>query len=201
MSSIRQINAARANGALSRGPRTPEGLAAASRNAIRHGLHARDIVLSTESAIHFKRLRDEFLNRFQPADVVELAFVDEMIASAWRLRRVWAVETRALENELPTPDARFSTPGRRTTAAFVRLSSNSVARMDHYETRQHRTFQRALANLLLIRKNSQNEPSPTIPISAHMPPQVPALPMTYEEQTLPQTVSDAAEATPQNPPE
>ena len=38
MATDRQIAANRRNGALSRGPRTPEGRARSSRNALRHGL-------------------------------------------------------------------------------------------------------------------------------------------------------------------
>ena len=43
----------RANGKLSHGPRTPEGKAVSSMNAVKHGFFARDPLLAGESAEEF----------------------------------------------------------------------------------------------------------------------------------------------------
>ena len=45
---------ARANGAQSRGPVTPQGRAASSRNSLRHGFTAASMVLPTESRQDFQ---------------------------------------------------------------------------------------------------------------------------------------------------
>jgi hypothetical protein len=36
----------------------------------------------------------------QPADGVEFGFVEEMVASFWRLRRAWALETHMIEKQV-----------------------------------------------------------------------------------------------------
>jgi hypothetical protein len=97
-SSYRRIRAARANGALSRGPRTPEGKARSSQNAIRHGLLSKCVVPETESDTGFQSILAQHMLHLAPADDVELGYIDEMVAPTWRLRRAWAIETRLFDN-------------------------------------------------------------------------------------------------------
>jgi hypothetical protein len=105
MSSMRRILSSQANGACSTGPRTPAGIARSSGNALRHGLLAKCTVLSNESPAHFAQLLDQYAARLNPADDVEFGIVEEMVSSCWRLRRLWAIETRTLQNALAdTPD-------------------------------------------------------------------------------------------------
>src|ERR1700751_3357401 len=99
MSSIRRILSSKSNGALSKGPVNPEGKQRSSRNAVRHGLLARHVVMRDESPECFEELLHDHLDRLKPADGVESGMVEEMVASYWRLRRAWAIETRLLENE------------------------------------------------------------------------------------------------------
>src|SRR5689334_20140282 len=98
MSSLRRIEASRANGAKSRGPVTAEGKLRSSQNALKHGLLSNDVVLATESRETFDRLLEALIARFQPADQAEMICVEHMAAAEWRIRRIWAAETADLDD-------------------------------------------------------------------------------------------------------
>jgi hypothetical protein len=163
MSSLRQILAARNNGARSNGPATPEGKRRSSQNAIRHGLLARCVVMENESRAAFDALLAQHLDRLQPADGVEFGFIEEMVAAHWRMRRIWALETRIFENRVAAQP-----PGDeldRMAAAFTDLANQpGLALMHRYETRSQCSYQRSLQNYLLLRAAMPNEPNP---ISEH----------------------------------
>src|ERR1035441_6456902 len=99
MSSLRRILSSQANGAISKGPVTAQGKGRSSNNAVSHGLLSRQLVMRDESPEVFKAVVNQHLDRFQPADGVELGLVEEMVAAHWRLRRAWALETRLLDHE------------------------------------------------------------------------------------------------------
>src|SRR5713101_8264664 len=86
--SLLKSETARANGAKSRGPVTPQGRAASSRNSLRHGFAAKSVVLSTESSSEFQALLDSYVVQFDPRGGVEEDLVQTMAAARWRLRRI-----------------------------------------------------------------------------------------------------------------
>jgi hypothetical protein len=143
MRSLRRINSSRANGARSRGPITPEGKERSSANALRHGLLAKCIVLENESSECFDELVTQHQERFAPADGVEFAMIEEMVAANWRMRRAWAIENRLMEKAI-----RNQPPGdeaARIAAAFSHLAASPELNLLHrYEARLHRIYQRAL---------------------------------------------------------
>jgi len=175
MSSLRRILSSRANGARSLGPKTPQGKRRSSQNAIRHGLLAKCLVLANESREGFEALLDQHLSRLSPADGVELGFVEEMVSASWRLRRIWAMETRLLDDAVRSQQSPDELG--RIAAAFSQLANSPQLGLIHrYETRLHTIYQRSLHNLLLLRiAPMPNEPNP---ISGHSEasPAPPALP-------------------------
>ena len=186
MSSLRKIESARANGARSHGPVTAEGKQRSAQNAMRHGLLARCVVLDNEAREGFDALFELHLDRLQPADGVEFGFIEEMVSSYWRMRRAWAIETRLLQKRLD--DQPGADELSRLAGAFENLAaSQSIGLIHRYETRLHCMYQRALKNLLLLRKAGMpNEPNPIsghseggpgeVPTGSPQPPAPPEIP-------------------------
>ena len=96
MASERQIRANRLNAQKSTGPRTAAGKAASSKNALRHGLTAQQVVLEGEDAAVFDALKERFLREFNPASPMQEFLVERLIGLAWRLRRVPLFEAALL---------------------------------------------------------------------------------------------------------
>ena len=167
MSSEKQIRASQSNGARSRGPITPQGKAHASRNSLRHGILARQILVGKESPSSFKALYDFLVSHFSPLNDVELGYIEEMAAAYWRLRRTWAVETEMLEAAMANQTAE-STDIARMAAAFGDLACTPKLSLLHrYETRLHVMYQRAFHNLLVMRKaGMRNEPGMSLDLNA-----------------------------------
>ena len=98
--SQKRIEANRANSRRSTGPRTPEGKAASSRNAVRHGLLSRVVVLKGEDRAEFETLRDGLFLDMAPVGQLEETLVDRMAGQWWRLQRVGRMEAVLMEHDL-----------------------------------------------------------------------------------------------------
>jgi hypothetical protein len=101
MSAASQIANA-ANAQLSTGPRTDEGKRQSSQNARTHGLTAQQPVIPDEDRAAFDQLRAQLHAETKPQGGLQQIIFEELVHSAWNLRRV-----RAMEAELNAfaPDA------------------------------------------------------------------------------------------------
>ena len=172
---------ARVNGAKSNGPITEEGKAISARNSLRHGLTAKAVVLPTESREDYQALLAAHVERFQPADPVEMDLVESMAASRWRLRRVANIETHLLTNqmtwnadnnssykELEDDDQRL--------AYVFHLRAEQIALLARYENSLNRAFDRALKQLQLLQRTrvppplGSFRPLPPDPLPLALPP-------------------------------
>jgi hypothetical protein len=99
---------ARINGAKSRGPKTPEGLQKSSQNALKHGFTSRsNILLACENGEEFQSNLDGYLAIYQPTNPFEKDLVEEIVATRWRIRRLWAVETSLLNGEILNQESKI----------------------------------------------------------------------------------------------
>lgn len=95
--SEKQLFANRQNALRSTGPRTAEGRAIASQNAIKHGLRAETTVIAGENAEEFNQFRQLLLEDLAPDGAMEVFLADRIVAGFWKLRRAGRIETELFD--------------------------------------------------------------------------------------------------------
>ena len=90
-----RAEAARVNGAKSKGPKTEEGKAVSSQNALHFGLNAAQVIIPGEDPAEFEELLTDLCKTYCPGTLVEFDLVCEMAAARWRLRRLPRMEQAA----------------------------------------------------------------------------------------------------------
>jgi len=93
MTSPARVAANRLNAQRSTGPRTVDGKAASSRNAVKHGLLSHQPLLADEDPDEYQELHERLVEALAPDGAVEELLVDDAVALVWRLRRAAKVES------------------------------------------------------------------------------------------------------------
>jgi hypothetical protein len=92
----------RANSEYSTGPRTAEGKARSSQNALRHGLLSRTPVLRSEDQAAYDQHCRHFFDEHRPATPTETQLTQELADTAWRLNRIPLLEAKLLNRAAQT---------------------------------------------------------------------------------------------------
>jgi hypothetical protein len=87
MATEKQLEANRANALKSTGPRTEEGKAASSRNALRHGLAARGLIVLAGHEDAFAELESTLRDDLRPDGGLQEIIFKRALESAWNLER------------------------------------------------------------------------------------------------------------------
>ena len=87
MATIKQINANRKNALLSKGPKTDLGKLNSSKNSLKHGLTAKQLVIG-EDLKEFEQYRDLMIEALKPEGILEEQVVFKIIDVGFRLRRI-----------------------------------------------------------------------------------------------------------------
>jgi hypothetical protein len=168
MSSQRKINSARTNGAKSHGPKTEAGRQKSARNALTHGFYASSIVLQQESPEQYQALLDAYIQQFQPDGPAELQLIEEMVAAKWRQRRLWAIETDLLEDEIIAQKEKLDADGvtyspiTPLTFAYRDLSASAaLPSLTRHESGLERSYFRALKTVLELQRG--RKPTSAVP--------------------------------------
>jgi hypothetical protein len=145
MTTQAQIIANRQNAALSSGPKSPEGKAASSQNATRHGLSGQFTILPHESRQDFDDLVTRLRTEFTPQGENETFLVDQMIQSRWKLDRIGRLEALAMEQILTDPAA-ADDPDARLLGAMSQ-NNNILDKLARYSAAAERSYYKALREL------------------------------------------------------
>lgn len=137
------------------GPKSLEGKAVSSRNAVKTGSYSAQIALSAEEEADFKAFEDEFMNDFEPQGVVESSMVHELAVLAWKKLRLERVEHQLMRDQLKSP----ITPQEYIDAGFegkggAEFALNQLDRMDNQLVAKHT---RDLELARSIKKDRHNE--------------------------------------------
>jgi len=104
--SERKIQANRRNALRSTGPKTERGKRTVSRNAIKHGFLAREVVITAgdgeESLEEFHVLVENLGKCYEPVGIVEESLVQTIATALWRKARVIRAENGEIRKRLDT---------------------------------------------------------------------------------------------------
>jgi len=147
MATVKQIEANRLNAQKSTGPRTVEGKANSSQNALKSGIDAESLIILGEDRAALETLTQEYVDRFRPATPEQRHYVDILIRDDWQLRRLAKVDAQIWEYQLAWPLKRDeSAPHGRAYASGATTFYRLQRRIDSTE----RSYQRALRELQAI---------------------------------------------------
>ena len=180
MATQAQIDANRRNSQKSTGPRTPEGKAAVSRNALKHGFRSQDVVLPGEDPDgDFSLLLEELNAEWQPDTLTDRTLVEDLAGVLWRQQRAARIErgTFIAAGEVatdkiwgrptpPDPDQHHEI-GTRILAEAYAIAAESLDRIHRHQDRLDRSQARLLRQLeSRSRTRTRNERSNPIPAPA-----------------------------------
>jgi hypothetical protein len=110
----------RENAKKSTGPKTAEGKAASSKNALKHGIYSKFACIPGEDPEKLDALREDLRAEHQPASLTEEMLVDELAHHYWRIQRY-----RYLESHM------WTTPGRDAQGDLCADTQRIVWMIDH----------------------------------------------------------------------
>jgi len=104
MATEKQIEANKKNALMSTGAVTYTGKAIVSQNAVKHGVFARDLIISSgdgrEDEEEYRQLLNNLIQSLNPSGQMEHLLVEKIAVDFWRLRRVLRFETGSIRKYL-----------------------------------------------------------------------------------------------------
>jgi hypothetical protein len=171
MSSLLKHVTNRANSLHSTGPKTPEGKAVSSQNALKHGLSAKQLNIQEEERPEFEQLQAGLLDDLQPQGTLEQLVFNDLLHARWKLHRC-----RGIEASLSTGD---------TDPLLDESLGKQLDRILRYEARAERNFYRSLKELRTLQQSRDRKEADPAPPPTPQPEPVTKRTQLPEEGALP----------------
>ena len=205
MATDKQTEANRRNAQKSTGPRTAEGKARSSRNALKTGIHSDSLVIFDEKREDLDALIAEYYAECAPVTPQERFQVDTMIQCEWYTRRYTILEAQIMYEG---PEIRMDVQRHRTTVGTDPENERMLQRLGQRLEATRRAFKSATHEYERLRDSrlaaeAAAEPEPEPVADAAPPPQPPQSETAYQaigfvpsqpDSTPPPPPSEAAEA-------
>lgn len=137
-----RLDANRANAQKGTGPTTPEGKAASSRNAVKHGFTALVPIVSQDDYPEFVALHSRLKAELKPVGDCEMHLYREIVLAMWNIHRIHLERREIMSHCMQTP------------SHCTRPDAQAMYdRLERYNTRHERTLHRSMKLL----KELQNE--------------------------------------------
>jgi hypothetical protein len=149
MTSNLQIEANRRNAQLSTGPSTDQGRRTSRMNALKHGLTAQHVTIFDETEAEFRRFHRQLMRVLQPDGAMEAQLAERAVICAWRLRRVYRIETGMFSKARKLWAPTGPTLANDIETVYTRLTyqRDDLAKLSRYESGIERSLRRALLDL------------------------------------------------------
>jgi len=109
--SEKQFLANQANAQKSTGPKTQQGKAASSQNAVKHGLYSTDIIVNSphlkEDPAEYELLLSSLFEELKPQTLLQEHLVRKIANALWRSRRIINAETAQINRQIGYIDGKF----------------------------------------------------------------------------------------------
>ncbi len=160
MTSEARIRANRRNAKHSTGPATEAGKAVASRNALRHGLTARQLVCTDEHTKDFFEFAESLRLDLAPSGAVEEQLAERVILAAWRLRRAARAERAIVDGWRIATSPNHLLHGETGMSRLFNRRPETMTALSRYEASLDRALGRAYALLERRQARRGGEPVP-----------------------------------------
>jgi hypothetical protein len=147
MTSEKQIEANRQNPLKSAEPTSLEGKSRASKNAIKHGILSKNLVISGEKASKYQVCRQNLIETLQPEGTMEALLVEKIACLAWRQRRAVQAESSLFHKGLLNEWSRKG-----LESFFQGREGDCLQNLSRYEANIEKNFYRALHQLKELQK-------------------------------------------------